>query len=187
MQELPQTINAKHDYRIPHFIAESLEQVDFKRLSSLGIDTLILDVDNTIVSYGKNDLSPALSNYLISQRENGYFHKLILATNATRDLGPIISVLKPDAVFQRQGLVMKPFSTFYSRILKSLEVKPEQTVMIGDRLIQDIWGARKVGMQSVLVEPLGKDLWADKIILTRWLERKILRRYVPKGIFSWFK
>lgn len=48
---------------------------------------------------------------------------------------------------------LKPHPEIYERILKMLEVKPEQAVFVGDRPTNDIAGANDVGLISVLMSP----------------------------------
>jgi HAD superfamily hydrolase (TIGR01549 family) len=50
-----------------------------------------------------------------------------------------------------EGMI-KPDPKFFNRMLKKLDVKPEDTVMVGDNLQDDILGAKKVGMKGILIK-----------------------------------
>lgn len=48
---------------------------------------------------------------------------------------------------------LKPHPQIYHNILEMLEVSPEEAVFVGDRPQNDIAGANKVGLTSVLISP----------------------------------
>jgi HAD superfamily hydrolase (TIGR01458 family) len=66
------------------------------------------------------------------------------------DAGPFVRALEyaagVDAV-----IAGKPASTFFLEVLADLGVSPEDTVMVGDDVMADVAGARRVGMDAVLV------------------------------------
>lgn len=56
--------------------------------------------------------------------------------------------------------VMKPHPFIYWRALELLDVQPEEAIFVGDRPANDIAGANKAGLTSVLISPphLDRDL-----------------------------
>lgn len=51
---------------------------------------------------------------------------------------------------------IKPDKKFFRAILKSLDVKPQEAVMIGDSMKNDILPAREMGMKAIFVDRHGK-------------------------------
>lgn len=49
----------------------------------------------------------------------------------------------------------KPHASIFRAVLELLEVEPEDALMVGDSLDDDIDGARALGMQAVLLDRLG--------------------------------
>lgn len=49
----------------------------------------------------------------------------------------------------------KPRRKIVRQALKNLELLPEQTVLIGDRPLTDILAGQRLGMVTILVDPLG--------------------------------
>ena len=53
-------------------------------------------------------------------------------------------------LFSSEVGVRKPHPHIFLTILNKLNVKPSQAVFVGDRLVEDVGGAQKVGMKGIL-------------------------------------
>ena len=78
-----------------------------------------------------------------------------LLSNTARDLDEFVAHhgLEVDAVLT--SLVhgkTKPHDSIFMRMLELLDVTPDEAVMVGDTLVDDVEGARAVGMRAVLVD-----------------------------------
>ena len=78
-----------------------------------------------------------------------------LLSNTARDLDEFVAHhgLEVDAVLT--SLVhgkTKPHDSIFMRMLELLDVAPGEAVMVGDTLVDDVEGARAVGMRAVLVD-----------------------------------
>jgi putative hydrolase of the HAD superfamily len=51
---------------------------------------------------------------------------------------------------------MKPHPSIFEAALRQLGVTPDQAMMVGDSVLQDIHGARRMGMRAVLVSRSGR-------------------------------
>ena len=81
--------------------------------------------------------------------------KIGLLSNSARDLDEFVSHhnLVVDAVLtSRAHGKTKPHETIFRRILELLDVSPEEAVMVGDSIEDDIEGAHAVGMRALLVD-----------------------------------
>jgi putative hydrolase of the HAD superfamily len=82
--------------------------------------------------------------------------KLALISNSHRSLDAFeehfeLTGLIAAAVSSADHGYMKPHPSIFAATLERLGVRPEQSVMVGDSLTHDIEGARRAGMQGVLV------------------------------------
>ncbi len=59
---------------------------------------------------------------------------------------------------------LKPHPLIYLAILDKLQVSPERSVFVGDRPLNDIAGAKKVGLISVLMAPPHLDRLEESIV-----------------------
>ena len=53
------------------------------------------------------------------------------------------------SVFSSEVGLRKPHPAIFERALEALEVEPERTLFVGDRLYEDVRGAAEVGMTTV--------------------------------------
>jgi putative hydrolase of the HAD superfamily len=81
--------------------------------------------------------------------------KLALVSNGIRDLTEFVAYhrLSVDAIVDsRSHGRVKPHPTIFRVALERLEVAPDEAVMIGDSVEDDIEGARALGMRAILVD-----------------------------------
>ncbi len=81
--------------------------------------------------------------------------KIGLVSNGARDLDQFVSdhALEVDvALGSRAHGWTKPHPTIFRAVLERLGVEPEDAVMIGDSLQDDIEGARALGMRAFLID-----------------------------------
>lgn len=69
---------------------------------------------------------------------------------------------------------MKPLSKGYKK-LKFKSIKNNQIAMIGDQLLTDVWGAKRMGYMAILTDPIKEE---KDMILTK------INRFIEKLIFN---
>jgi HAD superfamily phosphatase (TIGR01668 family) len=174
-----------HLSKVPNYIAPGILGINYDHLFAKGVKHLVFDVDNTLVSFGEPALDPAIQTFLIALKARPEICCIRLASNSIRDLARIKQPLGVTAV-QPRLLSFKPLPNFYRRVIQDIHDQPATIAMIGDKLVQDVWGGNYVGLTTVLVQPLGRDNLVDRLLLTRRHERHILRKYLPRHIETWF-
>ena len=81
--------------------------------------------------------------------------RLGLVSNTSRDLDLFVRHhgLQVDAVLtSRSHGKTKPHPTIFTAVLEQLGVPPEEAVMVGDSIEDDLEGARSLGMRALLVD-----------------------------------
>ena len=183
MQNQPQTAsdNALRAGRpkarglLPDYFADAVADINFDVLRERGVRYLVLDVDHTLAVYNSLELEKPTMDFLCSLRERGVVDGIVIASNSRRDLRPMAASI--DAQVVRPGRTQrKPSKAFYTRVLDIIECRPEEAVMVGDKMFNDIWGGNRVGMYTILVKPIGPDVLLDRVMMRRLIGERYLQR-----------
>ena len=154
----------------PQEIWDSTYDIPFETWKDRGIKGVIFDIDNTLVPHGApaDGRAKALFRRL---REMG-FRSCFLSNNQrervdsfNREIGEIYI---EDA--------HKPSRRNYLLAMKRLGTDRTNTVFIGDQLFTDVYGARRAGIRSILVDPIHPKE-EIQIVLKRYLEKIVLHFY----------
>ena len=160
----------------PDFYFDSIFQIPYERLYKQGIRCLVYDIDNTLAGY--DDKHPPLKTASLINRLHGMGFKVgLLSNNNARRLQTFNEFMQlPGA-----SLAAKPFTPALKRIMKEMGVGPDETAIIGDQLLADIWCGKRAGITTILVKPL-----TEKEVITvrlkRGLERRMLKRYLKDHV-----
>ena len=164
---------------LPDFTARKVDDIDFDKLKKLGVKHLLFDLDQTLRRPYIRRLNPSVVALLSEVNKSKHFKTLSLVSNNQRNLKRYSEPINA-RVFQpfRSGwrLIRKPNPLFFEYVLGELKTKPEQTVMIGDRLHADVLGGNRMGMYTIYMKRRGAiDYWFDWLLLTRVRDSRRLR------------
>ena len=160
---------------VPDYMASSIEDIDFKLLAKKGIRYVAFDADSTLVPYRGAEIAVSTQKYLKQQKK--LFKKWCIASNRiTNDLEPLADSIGAGIV-QASWTVRKPQRRYFRWVVSHFGAKPSEIVMIGDKLVADIFGANRAGFTTVWVEHLGRDSLFDRLIHLRQIERRLLKKY----------
>ena len=147
----------------------SVYEIDFERLYREGYRGILFDIDNTLVPHGKpaDDRAIALFAKL---REIG-FHTYLISNNGKQRVESFAEQVGSDCIFG----AFKPSRRNYRLAMNAMGTDENNTILIGDQLFTDIWGANRTGIESILVEPI-QETEEIQIVWKRKLERIILEK-----------
>lgn len=155
----------------PHIKRERIADITIEDVKGLGVNALLLDVDNTMSTHGGQVLTDGLTEWLSMMRENGI--KLIVLSNARKSrVEPFAE--KIGLPFIHLGLKPLPFG--YFRAAKAVGEKRKNVAIVGDQLFTDMLGGFLSGTKKILLTPI---LLEDKpsFIIRRKIERIFLKHY----------
>jgi predicted HAD superfamily phosphohydrolase YqeG len=132
-----------------------------------------VDLDRTLrVTHG-DTVEEDIAAHLRAQLAAGTITSVTITTNsfnpdASRFGAQIHDRIQTLGPMNMDGL-MKPRRAYFDRVIDTLGIRGEPTLVIGDKGRRDVLGAHVSGLFSLLVTPLGtEDLWFD-----RWGLRKV--------------
>lgn len=154
----------------PGLTVSSLDNISLQGLWDKGIRGLILDLDNTITPWRKDEITPEAISLIEEARLLTF--KIAILSNATRK--------RTENIAQRYNLpflapALKPRLGPYRHLLKEMGLRGEQVAVIGDQLFTDVLGGNRAGCYSILVNPLENNEFVGTRIV-RFLERLLGRK-----------
>jgi HAD superfamily phosphatase (TIGR01668 family) len=162
----------------PDIYKKSIYDINYKKLEKDNIKLLIFDFDNTLISHKNKDLDEKIKKFLI---ELGGRFNIIIISNTWNPKK--IKRFSEETNINYVMKAMKPFSYGYRKAKKISHYKKEEICMIGDQIFTDIFGAKRLGYKTVLVDPLSNnEMFFTKI--NRLFEKKLLKKFQQKYKFK---
>lgn len=168
------------DY-VPDYYADSVAEIDFKLLKKQGITCIAFDADSTLVPFTllpfkKKTIETRALGKLLAARK--LFSCWIIASNRpTNDLQELAKTI--DAEVVRASLILrKPRKAYFEKVIDQAQTPPEQIAMVGDKLMADVFGAKRMGMTTVWVKNIGRDNPLDRLLQVRKYEKKLIKQFM---------
>ncbi len=120
-------------------------------LSQLGIKVLIADLDNTLAMYENETPDDEIKRWADSLTEHG-ISLAIVSNNGEERVKKYCEPLGVD-YYWKSG---KPSRKTIRRAMEKLGGTRDTTALVGDKFVTDIIGAKRCGILSIKVKPLGK-------------------------------
>ena len=145
------------------------ERVKYKLqiLKNRGIFLILCDIDNTLVAY--DDAHPdERAKAFIEKVHQAQMDVVLISNNTKKRVSGFAELCQAEYYYSS----LKPLKRQYKRILKEKSLRIDQVAIIGDQLLTDIWGGKRMKFYTVLTSPLyTKDIIYTKI--TRIAENMI--------------
>ncbi|MBQ8690200.1 MAG: YqeG family HAD IIIA-type phosphatase [Clostridia bacterium] len=161
---------------MPDFRFDTFDQASAEFLTSIGVKSIILDVDNTLEPYENPLPTPKVIAWFDTLATHGIKAAIVSNNDAER-----IDLFNKDIGLVAYSKAGKPFKKNILRAMADIGADAESTVLMGDQIFTDVWAAHNAGIRAILVPPI-KD---KRDLLTRFkrlLERPILKKYERKRL-----
>lgn len=158
---------------VPEIYVKSVADIDLEALKNRGITAVILDLDNTLDSHKTKTPSPHALAFLDKLNMLGFSFCIISNGKQAR----VEAYLKnlPVPFVAKAG---KPLKKSYKKALKILGTVPQNTAFVGDQIFTDVWGANRMGLLTVLTEPIEQyenSFFYIKRFLEQFIKSKITK------------
>ena len=137
-------------------------------LRERGLDTVLLDIDNTLRSRADGRV-PADAQAWLDWCADAGIRVCLFSNNWHENVFDLAERLDLPIVAK----ALKPLPTGYISALRAMNARARSTVVVGDQLFTDVVGAKLLGIRTYLVAPLAEvDL--PHMMLLRHVERAIV-------------
>lgn len=136
----------------PDLFVKSIFTLDINWLKERGIKGVLLDIDNTLITHKQKIPDEKVVELIKFFQENDI--QTAIVSNATKR--------RVDVFNEKLGLyaryrAFKPSNRGFLKAMSKLKLIPEETAVIGDQLFTDIRGGNRIGLTTILVEPLDEN------------------------------
>lgn len=155
----------------PDYNLDSLFDIDFKELKAQGINAVLFDLDSTVMPSKSGEYPQKVKELLNSLKQN--FAIAIISNNKRKDY---IEKVQAMSDFPVIGNANKPSPKVMQEFLKSINITPNETVVIGDRPLTDVLAGKLLGARTILVDSITKDTENKQTRFVRKLERLVIKK-----------
>ncbi|VEF47713.1 HAD family phosphatase [Bacillus freudenreichii] len=164
---------------LPDEYVKSIFSIKPAVLKEKGIKGIITDLDNTLVEWDRPYATPQLIDWL-EELKNHDMKVTIVSNNNEKRVGDFSNPLNIPFIYRAK----KPSRKAFQRAVKEMGLSREETVIIGDQLLTDVFGGNRGGFYTILVVPVAQ---SDGFFtrFNRMVERRIMASFKRKGLIKW--
>lgn len=133
----------------PDITIDKVSQLDEKEIEKIkqkyGIEGIILDVDDTLRKEMKN-IPKCNQDWIESIR--GKIKIIILSNGIDKEIEKYFQEKGIDYI----GFAHKPLKKNFLKACEKMNVSPDKVLVVGDSLLDDIYGGKRIKMRTVLVK-----------------------------------
>lgn len=166
------------DIFLPDKYYKNIYEINYMQLKDDGIKCLLFDLDNTLIPPHTKKPNKKLRDLFDNLKEQDF--KVIIMSNSNKKR---LTPFKEELLVDCSASSFKPAKTKFLKILKEYKFDLSQTAIIGDQLMTDIFGGNRIGITTILVNPISKkDFTVTKF--NRKLEKNIEKKLHKRGLFE---
>lgn len=166
------------DIFFPDIYQKSIYTVNYNKLKDNGIKCLLFDLDNTCVPYVDKTPTKKLKD-LFDKLTNEGFKVIIFSNSPRKRLEGFKKSLNVDCCASAK----KPSKNKFLKVQKIYNFDLSEMAILGDQIMTDILGGNRVGITTILVNPMSDvDMPFTKI--NRLIEKIIIKKMNKKGMFK---
>ena len=154
----------------PDEIMDSTYEIAFEQWKGKGYKGVIFDIDNTLVPHGADADEKSIALFF-RLKELG-FKTMLLSNNKEPRVKRFNENIGSPYIYKAG----KPGKKNYKKAMEVMGTNEKNTLFVGDQLFTDVWGAKRVGIFSILVKPIHPKE-EIQIVLKRYLEKIVLFFY----------
>ena len=161
---------------VPKMYQKNIFTINYNILKEKGIELLIFDLDNTIGHIHEDKINEETFNFLTNLKKS---FKIVIASNSPKKR---VSKFLLDSNLDYFSFCFKPSLISFKKIKRKYKIPYEKTAIIGDQILTDIFGGNRLGLYTILVDPISIDFKVTKF--NRKIETIIKKRNnIIKGVY----
>ncbi len=165
----------KNHSLVPDLMFDSVFEITPALLIEKNIRAVVLDIDNTLVTYGVAEPTDEVIAWIDALKASG-LHVAIASNNHE----PRVSLFNKKLGVFTTWESAKPFARSVRAAASHFGVSEKECAVIGDQVFTDIWCARNAGALAILVKPIP---YPENLFFKckRVLEKPFIRAYKKRN------
>lgn len=156
----------------PDWLINSAYDITPQSLHDHAIQAVIVDLDNTLLAWNEYELSQRMKVWIEALQANQIQIFLLSNNNPSR----VEKVVK-DLVIPYMAKALKPTKRGFKQAVQQFNLPMDHIAVIGDQIMTDVIGAKRMGLKVILVKPL-----VTHDIIYTWVNR-----FLEKQLMKWLK
>lgn len=144
---------------IPDRIESSYDRLKPEWLRERGIRLVLADLDNTLTRYRQTQPDPELIAWRDALQQAGITLFVVSNSRKPQRASKFCANLNIPYI-SHAG---KPHAEGFQQAMAQCGSGPEETVMIGDQIFTDVWGAHNAGIPAVYIRAIALDTMPRKL------------------------
>ena len=159
----------------PDLYLRSVCDIDLDALCAQGVDTLLMDLDNTLLPRDSSLMPDDIVAWAAQLPSRGF--RVCLVSN---NWHARVHQVAEDLGFQLVAKAVKPLPFAFWRALKLMGVSRKQCAIVGDQMFTDVLGGKLLGIKTIMVLPLSESDLPHTLLLRR-VEKVLLGGRQPQA------
>ena len=155
----------------PDYIFDTFADVTPEFLEELGIEALLIDIDNTLAPYEQPTPDERILSWFADLKKHG-----IRAALISNNHPPRVELFNRELGLPAYPDSGKPKSRALWEAMKVMNSTPQNTAGLGDQLLTDTLAVHRLDMISIIVPPI-KDKTTPFFKAKRKLEKPFIKKY----------
>lgn len=155
---------------VPRLAAESIFDIPLDVLWDKGIRGIITDLDNTLVGAKVPQATPELVRWLKQVQDKGFQVVIVSNNNRLR-----VSAFADPIVVPYISSARKPMNISFRKAMNLMKLSEQETAVVGDQMLTDVLGGNRLGLFTILVQPIDAGNEGFFTRVNRVIERAALR------------
>ena len=149
-----------------------VSELELTWLVERGIRGIVSDLDNTLTAWHGDEIPGDILEWLeaVKAAKIG----VCLCSNTRRPVR-LARIAEKLGIYHVPGNAGKPGRTGVLKALELMAVLPNEALLVGDQLFTDMVAGNRVGLTTVLVNPLSEKEFIGTKLISRNAEKLILR------------
>jgi HAD superfamily phosphatase (TIGR01668 family) len=137
---------------VPDYMFADIYKITPEFIKSIGVRALVLDIDNTHVTYAVAEPTPEVIAWVRGMQESG-----LMLSIASNNHGPRVEKFNEKLGLYIMCESKKPSRKAVKNACARFGVKPSEIAVIGDQIFTDVHCASRAGAVARLVTPIPYD------------------------------